>query len=314
MIERELNFQSGGLKLAGSLTTPSGAGPFPAALLIVGSGMVDRNENHKSKPMNVHNELASTLSDAGIASLRFDKRGVGASEGSFLTAGFFDNVADATAAFTTLRELPEVDESRVVLVGHSEGALIATRMAASGVPATAIALLAGTAQSGEAVLEWQGKAVVQHLPGFQRRLLRMLRIDPSRTQRKLFARIRSSEKEVMRMQLVVKVNAKWMREFIDYNPADDFPHITVPTLALTGSNDIQVDPRDIRAMRECAHAAPFEGYIVPGVSHILRRGSPGTSDYKRQARERLDYEVVSTLVRWLERVLSPTESRRRVGV
>ncbi len=314
MIERELSFQSGDLRLAGTFAMPDGDGPFPAALLIVGSGMVDRNENHKSMPMNVYNELASTLSAAGIASLRFDKQGVGASEGSFLKAGFFDNVADATAAFTTLRELPEVDESRVVLIGHSEGALIASRMAASGVPATAIALLAGSARSGEAVLEWQGKAVLQHLPGFQRRLLRILRIDPAKTQRKLFARIRSSEKEVMRMQLVVKVNAKWMREFIDYNPADDFPHIKIPILALTGSNDIQVDPGDVEAMKEYALAAPFEGHIVPEVSHILRRGSPGTSDYKRQARERLDSEVVSTLVRWLERVLSRTDSRRPVAV
>ncbi len=309
MIERELSFYSAGLKLAGTLAIPAGEGPFPAALLIVGSGMVDRNENHKSMPMNVYNELAHHLAGLGIASLRFDKRGVGASEGSFLTAGFFDNVADATAAFSTLRELPEIDGDRVALIGHSEGALIATRMAAEGVPASGIALLAGTAQSGEAVLKWQGETVVQHLPGFQRRLMRLLRIDPARTQAKLLSRIRSCDKAVMRVQLVVKLNAKWMREFIDYNPATDLPRITIPILAVTGSNDIQVDPRDIELMRKNAYRAPFEGHVVSEVSHILRRGIPGTSDYKRQVREPLDTGVVSLLLQWIERVTGSAETR-----
>ena len=313
MIERELSFCSGGLKLAGTLATPTGEGPFPAVLLIVGSGMVDRNENHKSMPMNVYNELARHLAGVGIASLRFDKRGVGASEGSFLTAGFFDNVADATAAFSTLRQLPEVDGNRVALIGHSEGALIATRMAADGVPASGIALFAGTAQSGEAVLKRQGEAVVQHLPGFQRRLMRLLRIDPAKTQAKLFSRRRSCDKAVMRVQLVVKLNAKWMREFIEYNPATDLPKVTVPILAVTGSNDIQVDPGDIELMRKSAYRAPFEGHVASEVSHILRRGVPGTSDYKRQAREPLDSAVVAALLQWLEGVTGSAETQSPIS-
>ncbi len=301
MTQQNMQFQADGLTLEGTFALPAGEGPFPAALLVVGSGEVDRNENHARIAMNVYNELAARLADAGFASLRFDKRGVGASEGSFLETGFFDNVADATAALTALCDRPEVDDRRVVVIGHSEGALIATRMAATAAPVAGVVLLAGTAQSGASVLEWQGREVVKHLKGFQGRLVRTLRIDPAKTQRKLFRKIQASDKAVMRVQLVVKLNAKWMREFISYNTADDLPRITVPVLAITGGHDIQVDPHDIERMQELV-TAPFEGHIIPGLSHILRRGTPGTSDYRRQAAEALDAELVSIVEGWMKRL------------
>ncbi|TVQ26161.1 MAG: alpha/beta fold hydrolase [Spirochaetaceae bacterium] len=301
MTEQDMRFQGDGLTLSGTLSLPAGDGPFPAALLVVGSGEVDRNENHARMAMNVYNELAARLAEAGFASLRFDKRGIGASEGSFPETGFFDNVADATAALTALCDRQEVDDRRVVVIGHSEGALIATRMAATGAPVAGVGLLAGTAQSGGSVLEWQGREVVKHLKGFQGWLVRTLRIDPAKTQRKLFRKIQASDKAVMRVQLVVKLNAKWMREFISYDTADDLPKITVPVLAITGGHDIQVDPHDIERMRELV-TAPFEGHIIPELSHILRRGAPGTSDYKRQAAETLDGELISIVEGWMRRL------------
>ena len=299
MNEHTLTFASHGFTLAGTLTIPDGAGPFPAALFVAGSGEVDRNENHKSMAMNNFNTMAATLAEAGFATLRFDKRGVGESEGNFHEAGFFDNVADATAAFEALCDRPEVDAERAFVIGHSEGALIATRMAASGVNAAGIVLLAGTAQAGAAVLEWQGRKVVQSLKGFQGWLVRTLRIDPAKTQRKLFRKIVASDKAVMRVQLIVKLNAKWMREFMAYNPADDLPRITMPVCAITGAHDIQVDPEDIEIMRTCVPSSTFEGHLIPELSHILRRGEPGTGDYKRQTQLPVDAELMEVMVGWL---------------
>ena len=261
---------------------------------------MDRNENHKKMQMNAFNELARHLAERGLASLRYDKRGVGASKGEFLKAGIFDNVSDAASALGCLRDRAEVDADRTFVVGHSEGALIASRVAGDGIVTAGVVLMAGTARSGEEVLTWQAAEVVRHMTGFQGWLIRTLPIDPLKMQRKLLAKVASSTSDTMRVQLVVKLNAKWMREFIAYDPAADLAKAGCPVLAITGENDIQVNPADVAAMEEIVDG-PFEGHVVPGVSHLLREGEPGTADYKRQLETPLDERVTSLIVQWLER-------------
>ena len=300
MHEQDLDFVSNGFRLAGTLALPDGDGPFPGAVFVAGSGEVDRNENHKKMAMNVFNELARHLAEHGFASFRFDKRGVGASDGEFASTGFYDNVADAASAFRLIQDHEQVDANRVFVIGHSEGALIASRLAGEGIATAGVVLLAGTAHPGDEVLRWQAAEVVKHIKGFPGWLIRVLPIDPLKTQAKLLAKVASSTGDTMRVQLVVKLNAKWMREFIAYNPADDLARSRCPVLAITGQNDIQVNPADISRMKEIV-AGSFEGHVVPGVSHLLRAGEPGTGDYKRQAQSPLDGRVTSLLVEWLER-------------
>ena len=109
---------------------PVGEGPFPAILLIPGPGPVDRDSNHKRMPLDVTGALARALAGAGLVTLTYDKRGVGASPGDWRTAGLGDSTDDARAALTALRARPEVDTSRVVVLGHSEGAIHAGRLGA----------------------------------------------------------------------------------------------------------------------------------------------------------------------------------------
>jgi uncharacterized protein len=300
MREEEITFQSGEFTLAGTLSLPDGEGLFPAVLFISGSGQVDRNENHRQMPINLFNTLAERFAGEGFASLRFDKRGVGSSGGSFLTTGFFDNIADATSAFHHLQKSAPIDPRKIFILGHSEGALIASAMAGREVPAAGIILLAGTAQRGEEVLAWQASRIAAYLKGFQGFLVRTLRIDPLKSQRKVLAKIAASDKDTIRIQLIVKINAKWMREFMAYNPAEDLPKATCPVLAVTGEHDIQVDPTDINRMEELV-STPFEGHILPELSHILRQGPPGLGDYKRQLTQPPDEGVVSLVTEWLGR-------------
>ncbi|TVQ19892.1 MAG: alpha/beta hydrolase [Spirochaetaceae bacterium] len=300
MDEHEVEFVSDGLRLSGSLALPAGQGPFPGVVFVAGSGEVDRNENHKKMQMNAFNELARTLADRGFASLRFDKRGVGRSEGKFLTAGFFDNVADAASALRFLQGRDEVDSERTFVIGHSEGALIASRLAGEAIVPAGVVLIAGTAQRGEDVLAWQAAEVVKHITGFQGWLIRTLPIDPLKMQKKLLTKVASSTGDTMRVQLVVKLNAKWMREFIAYNPADDLARSHCPVLAMTGGNDIQVNPDDVAAMQPIVRG-PFEGHVIPGLTHLLREGKPGTADYKRQLKSPLDHRLKSMVAEWLER-------------
>jgi len=311
MIEREVTFQSGSLRLAGTLAVPDGQGPFPGVLLIAGSGQVDRNESHKSLPINVLREIAGHLGRHGIATLRYDKRGVGASDGDFWKTGFYDNVSDASSALQSLKDQEITLPQKVFMCGHSEGALIATRLAAEGADVAGIVLLSGTAQAGEEVIKWQARKVMKGMRGPIKWLIKLLRIDVIKTQQKQIDKIKRSSKDWYRTQIIAKVNAKWMREFMAYDPSEDLPRIRVPVLAITGSKDIQVDPQDLARMSEIVRAE-FESHEVADVTHILRaeEGEPSVSTYKKQARRPVDARVLQLISDWLSRQVAAPAGQR----
>jgi pimeloyl-ACP methyl ester carboxylesterase len=302
IIEQEVRFTSRAFKLAGTIATPDWNGPFPGILLVAGSGQVDRNENYKKFQINAFREIANYLAEHGIATLRYDKRGVGASEGNYWETGFFDNVSDASSALKYLKAQKQIQSEAVFLLGHSEGALIATRLAAEGADVAGVVLLSGTAQSGEDVLKWQAQQVVRGMRGLTKWLTKLLHINIAKSQKKQIDKIKRSSKDWYRTQLIVKINAKWMREFISYNPAEDIPRIRVPVLAITGSKDIQVDPQDLKRMSEIMQT-DFEYYELPNVSHILRteEGEPTLSTYKKQVKQPIDSRILSLTLEWLRK-------------
>ena len=300
-IEHDTSFSSGSLILAGTVMLPNAQGTFPGVVLIPGSGQVDRNENAKKLAINAFREIATNLANKGIASLRYDKRGVGASQGDFWATGFYDNVSDSSSALRFFKLYEQVRSDQVFVLGHSEGAVIATRLVATGAEVAGVILLAGTAQSGETVMVWQGEKVVKGMRGFNGFLINALHIDLQKAQRKRFEKIKRSAKDWYRMQLIAKLNAKWMREFLAYNPADDLPKIQVPVLAITGSKDIQVDPSDLKRMARLV-TSEFEGHEVPDVTHILRAeaGEATLSTYRQQVQQPVDKRVLNIISDWLQ--------------
>jgi len=301
-IEREVIFASGSLHLAGTLRLPATDGKWPAVLLVPGSGQVDRNENAAKLRINAFHDIAVHLSEQGIATLRYDKRGVGASEGNFWETGFFDNVTDAGAALRCLKSQKEVRSDKVFLLGHSEGAMTSTRLAATGAGATGVILLAGPARKGEDVLLWQCEQVVKGMHGFNKWLINLFHMDVRKAQQKQLDKIKKSNKNSYRVRGIVKLNAKWLREFMAYNPADDLPKIQVPVLALTGSKDIQVAPADLGQMAGLVKAE-FESHILPNITHLLRvePGEPTLSTYKQQIAQPVDKSVLQTISEWLRK-------------
>lgn len=295
----ELTFSSSGITLAATLTADPTGDPAPAALIISGSGPLDRNSNTKKLRIGVAGHVADALASAGIAGLRYDKRGVGSSGGDFRSTGFFDNVADARAALDVLRGRPEIDPTRVFLVGHSEGALIATEVAADAPDLAGTVLLAGSARCGEEVLRWQAAEVSKSLPRPVELLLKILRQDVLATQAKRLEQIKASDGDTMRVGFA-RMNARWFREFMAHDPSDSLSRIRVPVLAVTGSKDIQVDPHDTE--RICGLVGDAcTSRIISDMTHLLRHepGEPSLRTYKRQARQPLEPVLLSLLTSWM---------------
>ncbi|WP_430334975.1 alpha/beta hydrolase [Rhodococcus sp. ACT016] len=298
--EREVAFESfDGTTLVGMLAVPSGGTSGPAALILNGSGVIDRDGDHARLPIGVSRAIAHALARNGMASLRYDKRGVGASGGDYLTAGFDDNVEDAASAVEWLRTTGGFARDAVAVIGHSEGACLAMSLGARpGSRPAAVVLLSAPAMTGREVLLWQTGKAVDGMPRAVRSVLRLLRIDVLARQRKAFAELYRSDGDVGRLGRR-KVNARWFREFLDFDPKPILRENLSPVLAITGAKDIQVDPDDLEVI---AALVPDEvdTVRVPDLTHLLRRdrNAPSLRAYRGLVRRPVDAEVLSLVADW----------------
>jgi pimeloyl-ACP methyl ester carboxylesterase len=304
----EIEFTSAGHRLAGILVSPADT-PSPVALLISGSGPIDRDSNMKKQQLNVMRDFAQHLAAAGIASYRYDKRGVGASAGSYKATGLYDNIADAAAAVDMLRRRPEIDPGRVYVIGHSEGAFIASDLARSG-DLAGVVLLAGATHTGEQVMRWQASQIAETIPRPVKLLLKLLRKDLLTVQDKRLTQLKESQNDVERIQLV-KINAKWFREFLAFDPARALSRVRVPVLAITGAKDVQVNPDDIAEMEEIV-PTEFTGAVLPDVTHLLRRddGPAGLKTYKKQMKRPVDRRLLEIVSGWVKDTVASKDGAR----
>jgi uncharacterized protein len=268
MNAREVSFDSGGRSLAG--TYAEAADPVAAALLIAGSGKTDRESDvhlplHGMLRGGITRQVCDSLVAARVSALRYDKRGVGASGGDYMSAGMTQRLADARAALGWLAAaaagLP------LLAIGHSEGTYYAAALAADG-EVDGPVLLSGSARTGAEILTWQTQKMAERLPRSARLILRLMRTNAIQAQRKNMDRILASSDDVVRVQ-GMRVNARWVRDFAAYDPGPVVGRITVPVLAITGAEDVQVPPEDVDAIGQLVQG-PFDGHVVAVLSHMLR--------------------------------------------
>lgn len=282
-----------GTPLAGTLTLPVGPGPHPAVVFLPGSGRLNRESDTRRVRMSLGTPLAHALARCGIASLRYDRRGVGATPGDWRAVGFHDNRIDAAAALRALRAHPEIKPNAVGVVGHSEGAVHAMWLGAHERPA-ALVLIAGYARPGVDAFQWQAARVADTLRGPAKLLRPFLR----RTAAKHPARLRATTADVARVS-GMRTNARWWREQLAYDPCVDLRRITAPTLAITGQKDLQVSPDDLNVVAQLVPGA--ETHVVPDLTHLLRRDSesPSVLNYRRLLRQPVDPGLLNDVAGWL---------------
>ena len=132
-------------------------------------------------------------------------------------------------------------------------------------------------------------------------ILRLLRTDAIRAQRKNQDKIMTSTQDAIRVQ-GTKVAARWFRDFVRYDPAVALSRLAVPVLAITGDHDLQVPPADIEAMGKLV-PGPFEGHVVADLSHMFRPDPlcAGPRGYRRASREPMSAEVLTLITDWVSR-------------
>jgi alpha/beta superfamily hydrolase len=304
----DVRFNSGRYPLAGTLAEV--AAPVAAALVITGSGKLDRDSDARlgqTRVMllrtGVTRQVAGALMAANVVTLRYDKRGVGASGGDYLRAGVADNTEDARAGLRWLAArhpgLP------LLVVGHSEGTFHAARLAAEENVAGAV-LLSAPARTGEEVIDWQIDKLAPTLPAVAKAVFRLTGSDFTRSQHKRLDRLRASSADVTRMQ-GIRVNARWFREFLAFDPATYLGHVTAPVLAITGGHDMQVPPGDVDTIGRLVRG-PFEGHVAGDLSHLLRPDPrwAGPRGYRRAVKQPVSPEVLAMVTGWVAGVAKPT--------
>lgn len=301
-----VTFKAEGCTLAGTFTAV--ARPAAAALLITGSGKTDRDSDVRLPGGvmlrgRITRACADALAAAAVSTLRYDKRGVGASGGDYLTVGMPQRLADARAALGWLAaRCPGLP---LIVLGHSEGTYYAAQLAAEDDRVAGIVLLSGSVRPGGEVLTWQTEQLADRIPPVAKLILRLMRTDVVRIQRKNLAKIMSSSADVIRVQ-GTRANARWVRDFVRYDPAPALTSVTVPVLALTGGHDLQVPPADVEAIGRLVRG-PFEGHVVGDLGHMLRPdpSSLGPRGYRRQARLPVSPEVLDIISAWVRRNWGP---------
>lgn len=291
-----------GTQLAGTLQLPHPPRrePLPAVLLISGSGPLDRNSNTDAQSLNIARAIAEHLATLGIATLRFDKRGTGASGGDYATTGFNDETDDAATALHHLANLEGIDAGHIAVIGHSAGATIAIRLAASEPAVSAAVLLAAASSRGERVLEWQSDQIGQTLPGPNWLTGRIFRT----IQRRSRAKLTNPETE-QSAAAAGPVSGRWLREYATYDPADDLSSISCPVLAITGAKDLQVDPAELATIAALV-TGPCRTEAPADLTHILRTtpGPPTISEYRKLADSPVDPDVLTTVGLWLAKTVA----------
>ena len=322
----EVVYQNGDVSLAGTLTLPKGDGPFPAVLLISGSGLQDRDETvFGHKPFWV---LSDHLSRAGIAVLRVDDPGIGKStpHPEPPTTAVFATDAEAGVAF--LKHDDRIGS--VGLIGHSEGGAVAAIVASRRDDVGFVVLMAGPGVPGAELLRQQNERILDAMGTAAERKQVLLtlfdQLSATLTSNVAEEERRRQVEEIVRKQFeingvpaaqqddaqirtaVEQGLSPWMRYFFTFDPRPALEAIRVPVLALNGELDVQVDAEQnltaIAGALEKGGNRNVTTHRLPKHNHLFQHANTGLINEYVVIEETISPEVLNLVRDW---VLSVTE-------
>jgi uncharacterized protein len=298
----------GEFPLAATLTIPEGENQkYPLVVMVHGSGPTDRDSNAKGMPMNIFKQLSEVVVSEGFASIRYDKRGVGESKGDFYETGVHDLINDAQAVVEFAKKHPNIDGENVILLGHSEGSIIAPYVYEK-VAVDGMILLAGTAEPLAETMTWQREEImkdIRSVKGFQGWLLRLLKVDEKITKMNddLTKILLGTDAPVIKYK-GKKINAKWNREHIHFDVSKPLQKVTCPVLAITGTKDVNVKVNDVEKIKALVQGE-CETQIIQDMTHLLRKTeveysfSKIMNQNKRSLKQPIDSELKDKIISWL---------------
>lgn len=279
----EVSFVNGDATLAGTLVYPegwNGKKKVPVAIMVTGSGLQNRDEELMGhKPFLV---IADYLARHGVATLRYDDRGAGASTGDAAGATTMDFMEDAAAGIGYLRSLGKF--SKVGIIGHSEGGEIAFMLGARKLVDFLVSM-AGPGVQGDSILLAQNQNALRQA-GLTMRIT----------------------KEYVRAQIKAQ-NNPWLDYFIDYDPVQDIRQVRCPALILNGDKDIQVDAEvNVASIRENLPKnrsgrrfadKRTKVIVYPSLNHLFQKCETGQADEYARIEETIFPEVLSDMAGWI---------------
>ena len=317
----------GGVTLAGTLTIPPGKGPFPAVILISGSGAQDRDETiFMHKPFAV---IADALTRRRVAVLRVDDRGVGGSTGKTSESTGEDSAGDVLAGIDFLKSRREIDPKAIGLIGHSEGGIIGPAVASRSRDVAFVVSLAGTALPGEEILYLQGRLLAEAMGAkkdaldaqreLQSQIFAIIKTekDPKaasekvrKTTKALIAKLPEDQRKqvdaateaAIEGQLKM-VESPWFRHFLTYDPRPTLAKVRCPVLVLIGEKDLQVPPKENLAEFEKAlkkggnTKSSFKE--LAGLNHLFQTCKKGTVAEYAQLEETMAPSALTTMGDWV---------------
>ncbi len=327
----EIPNKKANITLAGTLTLPDTGSNFTAVVLITGSGPQDRNETLMGhKPFLV---LSDYLTRHGIAVLRCDDRGTGKSTGNFSTATTKDFETDALAEVEYLKTRPEINPQKIGLIGHSEGGLIAPMAAVQSSDVAFIVLLAGPGIPGDKIIELQTKLILEksglgenyinNQEAFLEKTHKIIETENDSSKavamiNKAFDEYRSKltdqEKEYpantpkVFAESIKQLMSPWYKFFISYNPEPTLEKVRVPVLALNGSNDVQVPPKENLAVIAEALSKGgndnFEIVELPKLNHLFQTSESGLPAEYGKIEQTFAPIALKTITNWILTVIN----------
>ncbi len=290
----------GGVRLAGTLTIPSAGldqgARYPAVVLISGSGAQDRDGNTLPPFQTfIFRRIAQRLACCGIAALRYDDRGVGASAGDFGSAGLLDLASDARAMVGFLKDHPNVDPARIGVVGHSEGAYIATMLAGEDPQIAACVIMAGASATLDKVMieQIEYQATCDELDEAARSLAAGMLPAVKR-----FVQDARDGKS----NSAIPGNLEWLREHMQIDPVDQIQAIRAPILIVQGEKDLKVKPYHAQVLADAAQRAGNRSVTLvclPNTTHEFLEWPYRNPDFDPMDPMRIVERLLDSVQRWL---------------